>query len=162
MIHSQGLATVAMLSRRQARLYTDSVMVFPEGAASFVIEPTTGNPLPCSGDQNRRGPYPAKFVYTENVDDAMGVSRIKRFNMDTADYLHTEVGTPIGNADWVLNVTRLADGSRHPNYGQLSRVLGAPRVIPGGGRRMVNLQSVRLMQEEIVPDSVAIYLTGHN
>ena len=148
-----------LLTRRQTALYTDLAVLFADPGAEVVINNATGEPLVFPSRQtDTLIPLPCKFIYTENVDDSTFVGRIKRFNMDTADYCHFAVAAPVTNAAWVVNVTRTLDGIRNLNFGQVSRVLGAPRVITGAGRRSVNIAVVRLMQEEQVPAHIADYL----
>ena len=159
-----------LLTRRQTALYTDRAVLFVNPGAEVVIDKRTGEPLvfpskqpgnPMVGEPGSpMVPLPCKFIYTENVDDSTFVGRIKRFNMDTADYCHFAAGAPVTNAVWVVNITRTLSGTgiRNLNFGQVSRVLGAPRVITGAGRRSVNIAVVRLMQEEQVPAHIADYL----
>jgi len=149
-----------LLTRRQTALYTDRAVLFADPGAEVVIDKRTGEPLvfPSKQPGNPMVPLACKFIYTENVDDSTAIGRIKRFNMDTADYCHFAAGAPVTNAAWVVNVTRTLDGARHPNFGQVSRVLGASRVVTGAGRRTVNLAAVRIMQEEQVPAHIADYL----
>lgn len=148
------------LTRRQTALYTDRAVLFANPGAEVVIDKRTGEPLVFPRRQtDTLVPLACKFIYTENVDDPTSIGRIKRFNMDTADYCHFAASAPVANAAWVVNVTRTQGGARHPNFGQVSRVLGSPRVLTGAGRRPVNLAAVRLMQEEQVPAHIADYLS---
>lgn len=155
-----GANTAIELTRRQQRLYTHEFLVFAEGGSDFVIDPVTSEPIPTESSSLRQGPYRGLFTYTENVDDPTGVMRLKRFNLETADILFTAIGAPLDNAAYVVNVTRLPSGKRHPQFGQTSRVMGDPRVVYGAERRPVNQMSVRIEQDEHPPDYIKECLSG--
>ena len=85
---------------------------------------------------------------TPNVDDAGEGGRVKRMTVLTTDVAHFESSVTLHDGWIVKDVSLLPDGSHGPNYGECSRILGAPRQIPDAGRRKANKQSVMLMTME--------------
>ncbi len=146
------------MTRRQRHLYTDSIVVFTSGGRGVIVNATSGEPVPSESVATIQGPFPCKYTSTENVDDPSGVGKIKRFELDTADWIHFPCGVPIKDADYVVNITRLPDGTRQALFGMVNKILGAAKIKPGANRRKVNMTYYRILDDEHPPQYIADYL----
>ncbi len=141
-----------VLNARQRELYTDTCEVIlvtrplPSGAAP-------GNETYAMGERA----VPCYYGYTPNVDDAIeGAGRIKRQSIFTTDAVHYPRGVGIHDGDMLRFTTVLGDGTHHPEYGTVHRVLGAPNQYPDRGHRHTNKASVMAMSVEHPPAGLPI------
>lgn len=96
------------------------------------------------------------YQYTPNVDDVTdSVGRVKTRTIFTTDIVHFDAAQEVKDAWILVNRSLLADGSHSPAYGEVHRVLGAPRIIANAGNRKANKRSVMAMSMEHAPTGVS-------
>lgn len=142
--------TAALLTRRQANLYTDRCSIYDSGKAQRQVNGVTGEPVEGAPPRLIGFNVPCKYTLTSNIDDVTPVGRIKRDILDTTDRIHFHTSAPIENGCWVVMTT-----PGHPAYGAVHRAEGAPQHIWGDGlRRLRETQIVLLTQVEKAPEGL--------
>lgn len=135
------------LTQRQMRLYTHRC---------DIIRPTTPVAAGLVGDRTyavAAAGVPCHYVQTDNVDDPFSdIGPNKRMTILTTDIIHMEAGTDVRDGDYVRNRTCNVDGTHSPNYGQVHRVQGEPRIVSTTSARGTNF--LRVMCMTIGPDKL--------
>lgn len=98
------------------------------------------------------------YVYTNNVSDAMpGAGRIKRPTQFTNDEVRFAADETVLEGDIVVNTSLDSSGTHVPGvYGECSRLLGQPKVLPQSGNRNANYRAFQIQSMEDPPVGVGV------
>lgn len=94
---------------------------------------------------------PCFYEYTENMDAPTNIGRIKIANLLTKDTIHFAISQEVQDGWWALNISPPVNGIDNPNNGQVHRLLGAPRDLPGTPTRTTRVREINAQVAEQSP-----------
>jgi len=141
---------------RQKALYTHTCLIISVTETIIAGKPLSATFAVASSK------VPCHYEYTDNINSPVeGGAEIKRATIFTTDKIHMSDTVVLEDGWIIVNTTRKPDGSKVSVWGEVHKILGAPRVTPASGRRNAAKQSVDAMTMDVVPSALTLLIAPY-